>query len=52
MSFIELVSLCGGWNFFLSCQFVNSSTYGEKAEPSQKGVKFKKGKDYVGFYHT
>lgn len=27
--------------FFLSCQFVKSSTYREKAEPSQKRVKFK-----------
>lgn len=49
MSFIELVSLCVGWNFFLLCQFVNSSTYREKAEPSQKRVKFKRGKDYIGF---
>lgn len=31
-----------GLEFFLSCQFVNSSTYWEKAEPSQKRVKFKR----------
>lgn len=49
MSFIELLSLCVGWNFFLSCQFVNSSTYREEAEPSQKRVKFEREKDYIGF---
>lgn len=42
VSFFELLSLWGCWNSFLSCQFVNSSTYREKAGASQKRVTFKR----------